>query len=133
MLINSFDDEDLESVSGEDCSYQHKNRGTSFQDVTGLREHKQNHLGERSYCCPIRSKEFFWAANLCMYKLIHSRDRPHKRPEWDKVFIHTGDVWSHLYNIPKIECSKMAVGNGTVRNPWSTYTRTITVQMTETQ
>ncbi|XP_028936288.1 zinc finger protein 648 [Ornithorhynchus anatinus] len=125
ILIDAFDDDDegdddLEPIAGEDFPYRCKMCGASFQDLMELKDHKGTHLADRSYCCPICGKEFFRAANLRMHKLIHSSDRPHKCPECDKGFIRTADVWRHLRNVHKIERSKVVLGHGAVRNPWST-------------
>uniref|UniRef100_A0A8C4WN57 C2H2-type domain-containing protein n=1 Tax=Gopherus evgoodei TaxID=1825980 RepID=A0A8C4WN57_9SAUR len=120
ILVDAFDEEDLEPITGEALPYRCKKCGASFQELGELKEHNQIHLTEHSYRCPICSKEFFRAANLRMHKLIHSSDRPHKCPECDKGFIRTADVWRHLRNVHKIERSKVVLGNGMVRNPWST-------------
>ncbi|CAM4591524.1 unnamed protein product [Lepidochelys kempii] len=120
ILVDAFDEEDLEPISGEALPYTCKKCSVSFQDLGELQEHNQIHLTENSYRCPICGKEFFHAANLRMHKLIHSSDRPHKCPECDKGFICTADIWRHLRNVHKIERSKGVLGNGMVRNPWST-------------
>ncbi|KYO24253.1 hypothetical protein Y1Q_0004294 [Alligator mississippiensis] len=110
ILIEDFDEEELEPISGE--AYRCKKCGTSFQDLSELKEHKQIHLTENSYRCPVCGKEFFRAANLRMHKLIHSSERPHKCPECDKGFIRTADVWRHLRNVHKIERSMVILGSG---------------------
>uniref|UniRef100_A0A8C4WH02 C2H2-type domain-containing protein n=1 Tax=Gopherus evgoodei TaxID=1825980 RepID=A0A8C4WH02_9SAUR len=84
ILVDAFDEEDLEPITGEALPYRCKKCDASFQDLGELKEHNQIHLTENSYQCPICSKEFFRAANLRMHKLIHSSDRPHKCPECDK-------------------------------------------------
>ncbi|XP_027724424.1 zinc finger protein 92-like [Vombatus ursinus] len=119
VLIDKFD-EDFEPISRETLPYRCRKCGMFFQDLARLQEHKQIHVTEHSYCCPICGKEFFCAANLRMHKLIHSSDRPHKCPECDKGFIRTADVWRHLRNVHKIEHSKVVLGNGTMKNPYST-------------
>ncbi|XP_074859518.1 uncharacterized protein LOC142018005 [Carettochelys insculpta] len=120
ILIDAFGEEDLKPISGKALPYRCKKCGATFQDLGELQEHKQIHLREHSYQCPMCGKEFFRAANLRMHKLIHSSDRPHKCPQCDKGFIRTADVWRHLRNVHKIERSQVALGNGLVRNPWST-------------
>ncbi|KAM6079349.1 LOW QUALITY PROTEIN: uncharacterized protein LJ206_009029 [Theristicus caerulescens] len=119
ILIDAFEEEDLEPVSEEALPYRCKKCGSSFQGMCELQEHKRTHLVENSYQCPVCAKEFFRAANLRMHKLIHSSDRPHKCPECDKGFIRTADVWRHLRNVHKIERSMVILGNGMARNPWS--------------
>ncbi|TKC49465.1 hypothetical protein EI555_008417 [Monodon monoceros] len=109
ILIALFDGEDLEPLSGEDCSDQPKNCGTAFQELTELQEYKQNHLAECFHCCPICSREFFQAANLHVHKFFHSRDGTQKCPECHKGFIYTADVWRHLCNMHWMEHSKMVV------------------------
>uniref|UniRef100_A0A8C8VF86 C2H2-type domain-containing protein n=1 Tax=Pelusios castaneus TaxID=367368 RepID=A0A8C8VF86_9SAUR len=116
ILIDAFN----EPISGEALPYRRRKCGASFQDLEELQEHKQIHLTEHSYWCPICGKEFFHAANLRMHKLIHSSDRPHRCPECDKGFICMADVWKHLRNVHKIERSKVVLGNGMVRNLAST-------------
>ncbi|XP_050819269.1 zinc finger protein 253-like isoform X3 [Gopherus flavomarginatus] len=120
ILVDAFDEEDLEPITGEALPYRCKKCDASFQDLGELKEHNQIHLTENSYRCPICSKEFFRAANLRMHKLIHSSDRPHKCLECDKGFIRTADVWRHLRNVHKIERSKGVLGNGMVRSRGST-------------
>ncbi|KAM9004994.1 uncharacterized protein ACOB8E_024825 isoform 1-T4 [Sarcophilus harrisii] len=88
--VDTFD-EDFEPVSREAFLYRCRKCGTSFQDLARLQEHREIHIAEHPYRCPVCGKEFC-AANLRMHKLIHSSDRPHKCPECDKGFIGTADV-----------------------------------------
>ncbi|XP_074164627.1 uncharacterized protein LOC141565459 [Sminthopsis crassicaudata] len=122
VRVDTFD-EDLEPVSREAFPYRCRKCSTSFQDLARLQEHRKIHIVEHPYRCPICGKEFFCAANLRMHKLIHSSDRPHKCPECDKGFICTADVWRHLQNVHKIEHAKVALGNDTMKIPWSANSR----------
>ncbi|XP_051854789.1 zinc finger protein 836-like [Antechinus flavipes] len=122
VRIDTFN-EDFEPVSREAFPYRCRKCGTSFQDLARLQEHREIHIAEHPYRCPVCGKEFFCAANLRMHKLIHSSDRPHKCPECDKGFIRTADVWQHLRNVHKIEHAKVALGNDTMKIPWSANCR----------
>uniref|UniRef100_A0A674J514 C2H2-type domain-containing protein n=1 Tax=Terrapene triunguis TaxID=2587831 RepID=A0A674J514_9SAUR len=93
ILVDAFDEEDLEPITGEALSYRCKKCGASFHDLGELQEHNQIHLTENSYQCPILCGKGFRKPNLLSrHKVIHRQDKPHKCQECGKhQQIHSGE------------------------------------------
>ncbi|KAF7241391.1 hypothetical protein EYD10_12111 [Varanus komodoensis] len=105
-IAGSLDEEDLVPTPGVVPSHHCKECGEMPHSYGRTLGQQKDHVAERSYRCPLCSKEFFHTANFRVHQLIHVSDRPYRCPECDKGFVHKVDLWRHLRNVHRIEHSK---------------------------
>ncbi|KAI4560856.1 hypothetical protein MJG53_017485 [Ovis ammon polii x Ovis aries] len=70
--------------------------GKTFSQLTGLRNHKRIHTGDKTYQCPECGKAFTRGEHLIEHQGIHNKEKPYQCKECGKAFTQKTGLSHHI-------------------------------------